>query len=172
MTPAPLTDAEAAEVVRRVAPDLPAARVRDAIAAAAGNPYYLELLAGGPPAALVAAVGAHLDRFGEPDRQVLRALAFLGTCTLADVAIATGRPRAALRAAVAAPLAVGVLAAAPDGRLRFRHPVVARVLRDGTPAVLGTMLRRAFAERIAQAGGDPADFRYPLAVRPVSPARG
>ncbi len=168
----PLTDAEAAEVVRRRAPHLPATRVDEVVGEAAGNPSYLELLADGQPAALVAAIGAHLDRFGEPARQVLRALAFLGPCTLADVAVATGRPHSALRGAVAAPLAVGLLTAGPDGRLRFRHPVVARVLHDGTPAALRAMLHRAFAERITQAGGDPGDFRYPPGVRPVSPARG
>lgn len=132
---------------------------------AGGNPCYLRHLArSGPggdgdagtlPPDLIAAVHAHLAGLPEPTRQLLTAVSFLGEpCSVAELAVVTGRPAGELLPGVAAARAAGVLTG-PGRQLRFRHPVVGRALHDGTPVALRTMLRRSFAERIAEAGGSP-----------------
>ncbi len=127
-------------------------------AEAGGNPYYQKHLAaagGELSPALMAAVAAHLDVHDEATRAVLRALAFLGDGTPAELATVTGRAMPDLLRAVEAAAGAGLLAVAADGRLEFRHPVVRRVLHDGTPAALRVMLHREMAERIARSAGRP-----------------
>ena len=154
-----LTPDDAAEVVRRLDP---ATTTVDAIVtAAAGNPYYLRRLvvaganSGTPPPALVTAVGVHLDMLTEETRQILRAIAFLGDdCTVSEIAAVTGRPAPELVRAIEEALVGGFLAES-ERRLTFRHPVVRRVLHDGTPTALRIMLHSAFAEKVAQLAREP-----------------
>jgi hypothetical protein len=127
-------------------------------AEAGGNPYYQRHLAaagGELSPALVAAVNAHLDFHDEATRTMLRALAFLRDGTLAELAVVTGRGVPELLAIVEEATGAGLLAVAADGRLEFRHPVVRRVLHDGTPAALRVLLHREMAERIAGSAGRP-----------------
>lgn len=134
------------------------AGLEQAAVEAAGNPYYLEHLvaAGGALSpGLVAAVTAHLDPYGEDVRTVLRPLAFLGDGTVAELAAVTGHPMPDLRRVIDETTGAGLLAVAADGRLEFRHPVVRRVLHDGTPAALRVMLHRAMAERLADSACHP-----------------
>lgn len=171
----PLSERDAHELVRRLAPALPAASAARLVADAAGNPYYLRHLitasedgGTGLTPSVIAAVGAHLDRFGEQTRQILRAIAFLGDgCTVSDLAAVTGRAAPELLHATEETFAAGTLVAASDRLLAFRHPVVRRVLHDGTPTALRVMLHRAFAERIAETGGDPDRVVAQLLAGPV-----
>jgi AAA ATPase-like protein/transcriptional activator len=171
----PLPEGGAHDLVRRLAPALPAEAAARLVADAAGNPYYLRHLItasedGGTELtpSLIAAVEAHLDRFGEQTRQILRAIAFLGDgCTVSDLAAVTGRPAPELLHATEETFAAGTLIAASDRLLAFRHPVVRRVLHDGTPTALRVMLHRAFAERIAETGGDPDRVVAQLLAGPV-----
>ncbi|WP_406077948.1 BTAD domain-containing putative transcriptional regulator [Micromonospora sp. NBC_00858] len=170
-----LSPAEAATLVRMVAPEPPDPRtLHRLITAAGGSPYYLRRLAatpwpgpeatGGPPAEIVAAVGERLDPFAEETRQVLRAVAFLDAgpttgdgragCTIHEVAAVTGRPVEDLLHTLASARDAGLLADTGQ-RLTLRHPIVGRVLREGTPATLRVMLHRSFAEKIATAGSAP-----------------
>ncbi len=127
-------------------------------AEAGGNPYYQKHLAaagGELSPALVAAVNAHLDFHDEATRTVLRAQAFLGDGTLAELAAVTGRGMPELLRVVEEATGAGLLRAAADGWLEFRHPVVRRVLHDGTPAPLRVMLHREMAERLAGSAARP-----------------
>lgn len=182
-----LTPAEAAVVVRTVA-DKPAEPrdLRGLLADADGNPYYLHQLAAfcgsGPwasgqlPTELVAAVGAHLDGLPEETRHLLRAVAFLDAghttadnrsgCTIHEVAAVTDRPVEEVRQALAPARDTGVLAGTGH-RLALRHRIVGRVLRQGMPVSLRVMLHRAFAERLAAAGGAPERVAAQLLAGPV-----
>lgn len=190
----PLRSAEATTLVRAIAPAPPDPDVlRRIVADAAGNPYYLRCLAAaadrltatggaadwltgvdspaggadGPPAELVAAIDAHLAPWTDSTRQVLRAVAFLGTgCTIGELARVTGRPIDDLLDALAPVRAAGMLTGS-GGELTIRHPVVAWVLHDGTPAALRVALHRSFAEKIATGGGLPERVAAHLLAGPV-----
>jgi DNA-binding SARP family transcriptional activator len=166
----PLDDAEAIELAGRLAPDLTRPALDQAVADAAGNPYYLRHLvaAEGLHPALVAAVGAHLDAYGEDTRHILRTIAFLGDgCTVTEVAAVTGRPMPDLMRAGQETLAAGLLVSDAGPQLAFRHPVVRRVLHEGTPTALRVMLHRAVAEKIAETGGSPERVVAQLLAGPV-----
>jgi hypothetical protein len=166
----PLDEADAAALARRLAPNRPAPDLAAAVADAAGNPYYLQRLvtADGLSPALVAAVGAHLDRYAEDTRQVLRTIAFLGDgCTIGEVAAVTGRTMPDLLHATEQALTGGVLVATSRQQLAFRHPVVGRVLHEGTPTALRIMLHRAVAEKVADAGGSAERVVAQLLAGPV-----
>ncbi|MEV8504917.1 BTAD domain-containing putative transcriptional regulator [Actinoplanes sp. NPDC051475] len=134
---------------------------------AGGNPCYL--LAGvaaalhddgtpeaGVPAETAAAVARHLATLNEPTQHVLRAIAVLGDdCDIALLATATGKPANSLLDAVRAARAAGLLTTSTE-TMTFRHRIVARALREGTPAALRAMLHRSFAEQLAAAGTAPA----------------
>lgn len=173
----PLDEQAAAALARAVAPAALTRRdLRRIVEDAGGSPYYLRQLAAQPagepsPGELAvqrAAVRVHLALFGEQTRQVLRAVAFLGAwalhpqgggpvgCTLDRLATATGRDVGELALAVAPAVAAGVLGIT-GSRIVFRHRVLARTLREGTPAAIRVSLHRSFAERLAAAGAEPEE---------------
>ncbi|WP_199514964.1 BTAD domain-containing putative transcriptional regulator [Nucisporomicrobium flavum] len=193
---APLTTEAATALARAVAPEPPDGEtLRRLLGDAGGNPYYLRHLAAAEPgddraaipADLVTAIGTQLASFTEETRQLLRAIAFLDAadaedateqpqqdttrgeparCTVGEVAAVTGRPADELLRALEPAVAAGLVARSGD-RLTFRHPVVCRVLHEGTPASLRVMLHRSFAERIADAGGPPERVVAQLLAGPV-----
>ncbi|WP_047893614.1 BTAD domain-containing putative transcriptional regulator [Micromonospora sp. RV43] len=149
---------------------------RSFVAAAAGNPYYLRHLvladrdgrtADTPGPELTDAVSRHLQPLADDTRQLLRAIAFLGNNYLvADLAAVTGKSAPELVPAVEEALAAGVLV--EDGRrLRFRHPVLRRVLRGAIPTALRVLMHRQFAQRLAEAGGDLGRVAGQLLAGPV-----
>jgi len=168
---APLNRAASSHLVRTAAPEPPESPELDhLVAAAGGNPCYLWHLAtagadlnGQLPASLVRVVHTHLAPFTQPTREVLRAAAFLTAgpaahagpgCSLSELAVVTERPTAELVELLTPAARAGVVAITGDG-LTFRHPVVPRVLHEGTASALRVLLHRSFAERIAGAGGPP-----------------
>lgn len=137
------------------------------VAEAAGNPMYLTAVIGevtrqdpvGP------AVDRHLGALGEQTRTTLRALALLDEpSTVGELAAVTGTDVTPL---VARLRAAGVLLAEPADHLRFRYPVVRRVLRDSMPAALRAVRHRLHAERIATTGGAPERVAAQLLAGPV-----
>ncbi|BCJ52694.1 hypothetical protein Asp14428_41690 [Actinoplanes sp. NBRC 14428] len=181
-----LAPAAATALVRSCAPEPPDPRTLGRLLAdAGGNPFYLRHLAAAAtdepaalPAELVSAVGAQLAPFAEETRQLLRAVAFLRPvdpaggedqdlrCPLDELAVVTGRPAAELAEALRPAVSTRVLDA--SGRdVAFRHPVVGRVLHEGTPAALRVILHRSYAERIADAGGAPERVVAQLLAGPV-----
>lgn len=168
---APLSRAASSHLVRTAAPEPPESPELDhLVAAAGGNPCYLWHLAtagsdpnGQLPASLIRVVHAHLAPFTQPTREALRAAAFLAAgpaadigpgCSLSELAVVTERPTAELVELLTPAARAGVVASTGD-ELTFRHPVVARVLHEGTASALRVLLHRSFAERIAGAGGPP-----------------
>jgi DNA-binding SARP family transcriptional activator len=163
----PFSPAETRQLLRRTAAD--PALADPASALAAGNPLYLTAIlaaaAHGPtdwltgrsaaalPASLTATVAAHLDLLTDDTRDVVRAAAFLGeSATVGELSAVTGRSITALIGTVQEALAAGVLTEAGGERLAFRHPLVRRVLHEGTPTALRLMLHREFAEKLAGTG--------------------
>jgi hypothetical protein len=116
----------------------------------------------------VAAVTAHLDGYAEDTRTVLRALAFLGDATTAELAAVTGHPLPDLLRVVEETTEAGLITAGAGGRLTFRHSVVGRVLHDGIPAALRASLHRETAERLAAAGADPSRVVAQLRAGPAA----
>jgi DNA-binding SARP family transcriptional activator len=180
-----LTDAESAALVRAAAPGRTGPAL-PGIAAdlAAGNPRYLHAVVraavrgdllplGRRPVSrlsplLVEAVDGHLDLLAPDTLGLLRAAAFLGDgCTVAELAAITVQPVGDLVAAVEEALAAGVLADGGGARLRFRHPLVRRVLHDGTPTALRLTLHRDFAEKLAAGLGAPERVAELLVAGPV-----
>ncbi|MCA2211855.1 BTAD domain-containing putative transcriptional regulator [Jidongwangia harbinensis] len=181
-----LDPAESTALVRALSAGLAEPpELHDVLRDAGGNPYYLRHLtlaarpAGDgttPPPAVVAAVTAHLDPFPDDTRQALRAVAFLCAehagsgdepeCTVSDVTAVTEQPEAEVRRALAVARAAGVLGGSGTG-LRFRHRIVGRVLRDGTPTALRIMVHRSFAERLAVTGAPPERVAGQLLAGPV-----
>jgi hypothetical protein len=166
LTLPPLTPAETAALVLALDADPELAAPAGALAA--GNPLYLTSILSAAtrgevrwadsttalPPVLTAPVTAHLDLLPPDTRQVLRAAAFLGTaCTVSEIAAVTGRTVPTLIGAMQEALSAGVLVEIDGERLAFRHPLVRRVLHDGTPAALRLMLHREFAEKLAVATG-------------------
>ena len=175
----PLPPVAATALIRAIAPQQrDPETIRRVLTEAGGNPYYLRQLAmsrardaAGERSALqnelVTAVGAHLAPLPEETRQILRAVAFLGSpCTVTDVADVTGRRADELLHVVAPALAAGMLIESGP-HLVFRHPIMAWVLHEGTPTALRVMLHRSFAERIATAGGAPQRVVAQLLAGPV-----
>lgn len=162
----PLSSAEATALARTAADELSEEAVRRVVANGCGNPAYLlagvEAARSGdrrpgqePPPPVVAAVTRHLTTLDEPTRHLLRAIAFLGDdCAAGELGLVTERPPAEIEEAVRRTRAAGFLTEFGD-TLTFRHAIVARVLHDGTPGALRTLLHRSFAERLAEAGGSP-----------------
>jgi DNA-binding SARP family transcriptional activator len=163
----PFSPDETRQLLRRTAAD--PALADPAGALAAGNPLYLtgilaaaahgptEWLTGGSaaalPASLTATVTAHLDLLTQDTREVVRAAAFLGdSATVGELSAVTGRSVTALIGTVQEALSAGVLTEAGGERLAFRHPLVRRVLHEGTPTALRRMLHREFAEKLAGTG--------------------
>lgn len=168
---APLNRAASSHLVRTAAPEPTESPELDhLVAAAGGNPCYLWHLAtagsdlnGRLPASLIRVVRSHLAPFTQPTREVLRAAAFLAAgpaadvgpgCSLSELAVVTERPTAELVELLTPAARAGVVTITGDG-LTFRHPVVTRVLHEGTASALRVLLHRSFAERIARAGGPP-----------------
>ena len=174
----PLDDDTAAGLVRAWSrpPGPGLGTARSFVAAAAGNPYYLRHLvladrdgrtADTPGPELTDAVSRHLQPLADDTRQLLRAIAFLGNNYLVtDLAAVTGRSAPELLPAVEEALAAGLLV--EDGRrLRFRHPVIRRVLRGAIPTALRVLMHRQFAQRLAEAGGDLGRVAGQLLAGPV-----
>lgn len=187
VTLAPLTRPEATALVRRVSPEPIAPRtLQRLLTDAGGNPYYLRHLAVAyrdgagnpdePSADLVAAVGAHLAKFGEETRHALRVAALLGGhCTVAEVAAVTGRQPEEAQLIIQPARAAGVLTDDLE-MMDFRYRIVARVLHESTPAALRTILHRSFAGKIARKGaasermaGSCWPDRYRSTARGTSP---
>lgn len=171
----PLGDEEATAVVRSAqAGALDPRTVADVVAAAAGNPSYLRHLAAtageygtAVSPTVVAAVNEHLSVLADETRHLLRAIAFLGDdYAVSDLAAVTCRPLPALVRTVEEALASGLVVRNGPG-LRFRHPIVRRVLHDATPTALRVMVHREFAEKIAAAGGPPERVVAQLQAGPV-----
>jgi DNA-binding SARP family transcriptional activator len=156
-----LSSADAVRLAHLLYRDRRGRQTADAIAdLSGGNPLYLTGLvdAGAPdgdstpiPSALTTTVNSHLTAaVGEDTRDLLRAAALLGdTCSAVEIAAVTGRPAHVLLTAVEEALAAGVLIEAGEDQLTFRHPLVRRVLYDGTPTTVRRMLHRDFAEKLA-----------------------
>jgi DNA-binding SARP family transcriptional activator len=166
----PLTTDESRQLLERLGPVAPE-RATELVTAAAGNPFYLTLLAAAPDEplspALVGAVTEHLAIVSDETRHVLRAIAFLGAEWVAtDLAAVTGKPVPALVRAVESALASGLLVER-GSRFELRHPVVRQVLHDGTPTALRVMVHREFAEKIAAADGSLARVVDQLIAGPV-----
>ncbi|MEU7906165.1 BTAD domain-containing putative transcriptional regulator [Actinoplanes sp. NPDC049118] len=169
----PLEPAEAAELAWLLAPGHDPALVDSAVANAGGNPCYLtHLLAadaapGAPSPSLVSAVDRHLEPLSDEMRQILRALALLGEhSTVAELSAATGRSTPTVFCTVDSALRSGLLAG-PAARPRFRHPIVARILRDHLPTALRVLLHREYAEKIATAKGNPEQVLRQLLAGPA-----
>jgi DNA-binding SARP family transcriptional activator len=171
----PLGDDDARAVVRSAhAGALDPQTLADVVAAAAGNPCYLRHLSAtagrygaavAPP--IAAAVNEHLSVLTDGTRDLLRAIAFLGDDpVLADLAAVTWQPAPALVRRVDEALASGLVVRKGPG-LRFRHPIVRRVLHDALPTALRVMVHREFAERIAGTGAPPERVVAQLRAGPV-----
>jgi hypothetical protein len=183
----PLTAAESAAFVRAVAPERAGPELPEiAGELAAGNPHYLKAVVGaavrgdvlplgrhaavGVSPLLAGTVAAHLELLTAETRDMVRATAFLdGDCTVAEIAAITGRSIPELIPAVEESLAAGVLAESVGERLTFRHPLVQRVLHDGTPNALRLTLHREYAEKIAAGTGDPERVAALLLDGPAAP---
>lgn len=182
-----LAEADAVTLVRMVATEPPEPRaLRQILADAGGNPHYLRRLAassqpaspaaGRLPEQVVAAVDEHLEPLPEQTRQALRVVAFLSAghatagacsrCTIHEIVTVTGRSGEDLLRALAPAKDAGVLADTGPW-VAFRHPIVGRVLDEGTPAALRIVLHRSFAEKLATAGGAPERVAAQLLAGPV-----
>jgi DNA-binding SARP family transcriptional activator len=171
----PLGDDEAAAVVRSIrGRALDPQTVAGVVAAAAGNPCYLRHLAATVdeygttvPPPVVAAVNEHLGVLADETRHVLRAVAFLGDdCAVTDLAAVTCRPGPDLVRTIEEALTSGLIVRTGPG-LRFRHPIVRRVLHDATPTALRVMVHREFAEKLAAVDGGPERVIAQLLAGPV-----
>ncbi|WP_203903787.1 BTAD domain-containing putative transcriptional regulator [Virgisporangium aliadipatigenens] len=165
----PLSDEVAGRLVRHVAPAADARTVAEVVDSAAGNAQLLRHLATpGGDDALTAAVLRHLHPLRDETRHLLRVAAFLGAdCPVAELPVVTGTPVPALVPAAEEALAAGLLVE-DGGRLRFRYPVMRRVLYRSTPTALRVMMHRDFAQRIAESGGSAVRVAGHLAAGPVS----
>jgi DNA-binding SARP family transcriptional activator/CheY-like chemotaxis protein len=136
------------------------------VAEAAGNPMYLTAVIGEVTRhdPVTPAVERHLGALGDQAYTTLRALALLDEpSTVGELAAVTGSDVTDL---VARLRTAGVLAESEE-HLRFRYPVVRRVLRDGVPVALRTVLHRLHAERIATSGGAAERVAAQLLAGPV-----
>lgn len=143
--------------------------VRRVLREAGGSPHFLRLLAEGRPddTELTAAVEALLSVFGLEARHLMRAAAFLGgEPSVTELACVTGHEPAEI-ARLARPLRDSGLLTDDPGFFTFCHPVVSRVLHDGTPSALRIMLHRSFAQKIADSGGQPERVVAQLLAGPV-----
>jgi DNA-binding SARP family transcriptional activator/tetratricopeptide (TPR) repeat protein len=119
------------------------------------------------PSPLGSRVTLYLSFLSSGTRDVLRWAALLGKeFSLADIAIATERQATALVGAVEEALAAGVLVESDD-RLKFRHPLLRRVLCEKTPAAMRVALHRQLAEAFHGAGASPERVAEQLAAAPV-----
>ncbi|MBW4721410.1 BTAD domain-containing putative transcriptional regulator [Saccharothrix obliqua] len=101
------------------------------------------------PEPVAAAVRYYLDAFSPDTRDMLRRASLLGDShTVGDALRATGKRAHELLNLVDEALAGGVLVDEGGARLRFRHPVVRRVLHESVPAAV----RRAALDH---PGGEP-----------------
>ena len=158
--------------LRDEAPDLElAALVRER---SDGNPYLVELLSAAiPPGAhrlpttaprrLEDALTGTWHRLGAGARTLTRLLAVGGRpvelSVLSAVARRHGLAAADVVPALAAAEVQGVVSQTVDGRYWFRHPMLADVLYDGTPADTRRRLHATFAELLAaQVPPVPADL--------------
>ncbi|GGS33230.1 ATP-binding protein [Actinokineospora fastidiosa] len=167
-----LTEREARDLVGALAGGPPGPRLLAMAEEAAGNPLYLTELVdalrrdgvvavadgvaevtGDPaPGSLDAAIAHRLDFLPADVRAVLRAAALLGVeFALADVAVVLDTRVAALVTAVDHALAAGVLCGSGP-ELRFRHPLIHRVIYDGMPAGLRGAWHEEAARALAAAG--------------------
>jgi DNA-binding SARP family transcriptional activator len=170
----PLPADHAAAVVRVAQQrELDPGDVADVVTAAAGNPYYLRLLAaawtgaGALPSSIVAAVNEHLGILADETRHVVRAIAFLGGhCTVADLPAVTDRSLPDLRRSIEEATTAGLIV--ESGRqLTFRHPLVRRVIHDAIPTAMRAMVHREYAEKIATTDGRPERVLAQLIAGPV-----
>ncbi|MDR6321325.1 hypothetical protein [Actinoplanes couchii] len=126
----PLADGDATELACLLGhdPHVVGTAVRDA----GGNPAYLRMLAHGraaPAAPLRALVADHLSTLPRRAREMLVLLAAAPAgITAAELAARTHRPVPEVRAAMHEAVDGAILTSA-GGVVRFRHPIVRRVLR-------------------------------------------
>jgi len=169
----PLPEAEVAELVGRLAGARPGQALREAAAAAGGNPLYVRELVDalvrehrahirggtveltGPaagPVSLADAISDRLAFLSEPTVDVLRLAAVLGAeFSVPDLSTVVGGAPSELVAVVQEAVAAGVLAEAGRG-LRFRHGLIRQGLAESMPAGLRSALHAQVARALLAAG--------------------
>ncbi|MEU7821666.1 AAA family ATPase [Catellatospora sp. NPDC049133] len=170
----PLTEADTAALVARLAGGPPGPRLRAELARAGGNPLYLRemvealvrdeaLVTDGPvrelrldvtttAPSLVAVITRRLDSLSEATVGALRLAALLRReFDAGHWSEVSGRPMTELAAATEEAVGAGVLAAAGE-RLTFRHDVIRQVLADQLPMAVRHGLHRHAARALAQVG--------------------
>ncbi|GAA2822611.1 helix-turn-helix transcriptional regulator [Crossiella cryophila] len=149
---APLTEPEAAELVRGLAGQLPE-RVREL---AMGNPLFLRELAEAArfdglarlPAALVERL------VPEGSVEVLRMAAVLGEAFAVTEVLALTRTAAAELAPVLREAVDAGILLDRGSHLEFRYPLIRQALYDALPTALRAALHREAAQVLAATGGD------------------
>ncbi|SDD75492.1 BTAD domain-containing putative transcriptional regulator [Actinokineospora iranica] len=164
-----LTDEQIRDLVWSLAPrHADAELVAFTARQAGGNPLYARAVvaavvdegmatddAATPPPGLAETVRGHLDALPEGAYAALRSAALLGdACGVGELAAAMGLPVERVLPDLDSAIDAGVLVVSWD-RLRFRHPVVRRVLRGGIPGPIRAVLHRQLAESLAAAAAPP-----------------
>ncbi|HVQ90337.1 MAG TPA: AAA family ATPase [Mycobacteriales bacterium] len=169
----PLPAADVAEMVGRLVGGRPGPALREAAAAAGGNPLYVrelvdalvreqrarvrgetvELSGGaGGPVSLADAISDRLAFLSETTLGVLRLAAVLGSdFSVPDLSTVVGRAPSELVPVVQEAVAAGVLAEAGRG-LRFRHGLIRHSLAESMPAGLQSALHAQVARALMAAG--------------------
>ncbi len=168
-----LSDAEVRELLHR---SHPAGRhTTDLVATlSGGNPAFVraigQAMASRPsrgwlatPDSVARAVHDYLDCFSSATREMLRCASLLGDPhTVGDVLRVSGKRAHQLVDSVAEALAGGALVDLGGSRLRFRHPIVKRVLHESVPVAA----RRAALADLGVDNGLPATYwAHPVGTR-------
>lgn len=171
-----LSETEAAELIAREVGGTPGTRLLGLAGGAGGNPLYLielvdalvrgralnvedgrvEAAGGSPPDSLAAAIADRLEFLSTPAREVLRVAALLGEeFSVAELAVASGRPVTDLLPALDEALLAGVVA--DKGKeLAFRHPLIRSALYEVIPAAVRAAWHRDAARALTE-GGAPVE---------------
>ncbi|WP_410604709.1 BTAD domain-containing putative transcriptional regulator [Amycolatopsis sp. lyj-90] len=142
--------------------------VRDIITASAG----IERQESAPsglviPQAALNAIGRRLGFLSAAASEMLRWAALLDSSfTLADLAVAQGRPAAELGSVLDEVEASGLVISS-RGKLSFKHPVVREALYKRTPTAIRLALHRQLAEALAEVGAPVERVAFQLLAAPV-----
>jgi DNA-binding CsgD family transcriptional regulator len=186
----PVSDGEAAEMVRQLIGGSPGPALAEQLGAAAGNPLYLRELIdalvresrlrlgaelvelrgdpAGLPGTLPAAIGRRLGFLSGPVMSALRMAAVLGPVfSVTDLGVLTGQRASGLIGVVGEAVEAGVVTDAVPGMLAFRHGLVHQTLYEGMPASLRAALHRQAAENLARAGASAERVAGQLLAAPL-----
>ncbi|HEV7649813.1 MAG TPA: BTAD domain-containing putative transcriptional regulator [Actinophytocola sp.] len=187
----PLSDADTAELASRIVGGHPGPRLRELVARAAGNPFYVREilqillddgavtcdgdtveLSGPAPestaAALLDAVDGRLGYLSAQARTMLNWAALLGTeFTAADVAAVTDRPATELARSFEEAIEAGILVDA-GAHLEFRHSLVHDVFYARLRGPARDVLHEQAARALAGAGAPVARVARQLAAAPAA----